>query len=172
MNKLETIDNFLKSRNDLFVHALSDRFYTHQHDSCVNHDIAYMIAPKNGLFDTVPRLQNFMVHLIPKGIKPSYKKDFCQDDVDSWIRGGYLYFDEIIGQEKVLKTLTSNDPYLAKHGFKDGQKIVEDTYNIRRRISLYPFPNKKYLTDMLNEGLYIMTGPMSFHPSKLAKYSI
>ena len=170
MNKLETIDRYLKRKEDLFVHMLDDKFYACYPGSYVTHSVTYLIAPKSGLIDSVPELQHFMMRLIPKGLKPSHKHDFSQDDIDIWIRGGYLFFNELIGYEKIQMKWISMDPYLGKHGFKDGKRLFEICNNMIRRVEVYPFPSKEYLNDQLSDGLYIMTGPPSFHPHNLAKY--
>jgi len=173
MSKLKTIDNFLKNNDKFYIGKLGefdDKFYAHQTDSCVNHEVSYCVAPSEGLLDSVSLLQNFMMSLIPSGLEPDRIHDFYQDRSEERIYGGQIYFRENIGQRKIVHTLTSADLDLVKHGFRDGKKVVENTYNIVRRIDIFPFPSKEYLDDKIKEGLFIMTGPIPIHPHNLAKY--
>jgi len=160
MNKLETIDAFLKNKADVYLGKtfIDDNFYNLKNGSI--HKVEFLVAPnrpKKDVFD----LEEFMLTLIPENLVPNGIKVFRKDD--SSITYGYLVFDDIIGSVATTDIYVSDDSYIIKKLGGTGKILENNTimnsYDLRRRIFIHPFPSKNILTNALNGklGLYNIT---------------
>ncbi len=150
------------------------------------HHVYYWVAPKNGLY-TADELQTFMMGLVP-GLIPTKKDDFRYDK-NSDLEFGKLYFDEKVGEERIItkRTITLTDEELLSadvtdkelikehmretFGFVDGKRTIDAdvTKEYMRRILVSPFPNEAFARDVLNEKLGLLCR-YCVKPSDLRRY--
>ena len=123
MDKLYAVKKSLEKNREVIVVRTFEMNYLSGRKDLRNHIIDFCVAPKIRLYE-VKELQEFMVSLIPKGLKPKCMDIFSQQDKRGDLFLGKLYFDE---------------------------EVKEDMGSIQRRILISPFPSES-LAENLLEG--------------------
>ena len=152
MSKLTIVRQVLETNPEVVIVNTDER--NHLPDRLgFCHTVDYRIAPKNGLY-TADELQEFMVSLVPEGLEPTMKDDFYQHGKGGLLNFGKLYFDEKIGEERITRICTLTDEELLNvSGFVDGRRTIEETHPYTRRTWVRPFPNERFIRDVLNGEL-------------------
>lgn len=155
LNKLTKIKRALNDNNDVVIVNVEEKIYLPERNGYWSHTVDFRIAPKKGLYDEKD-LQNFMIKLIPD-LQPGSKDDFSEDPYK--IKLGKLYFDEKIGEEKVITkriiTLTDEQLFNFGVGFSEGKKTIEieEVFDYQRRVLIKIYPNERFARDLLNGKL-------------------
>jgi len=154
MKKLETIDVFLKSKDNIYIGKVleDDCFSSPLYGFIQNVD--YFVAPKHPKKDVFD-MEKFMLSLIPQDLTPTSIEVFRQYNSD--IKYGNLIFEDIIGSVARTDIYVSDDSYIIKKLGGNGKVLENNTimnsYNLKRRITILPFPSKNILTNVLNGKL-------------------
>lgn len=162
MSKFETVKKALETNPEVILVNMDLKNYFPERDGYFTQTADIYVAPKQGLF-TGDELQEFMEGLIP-GLKPTSVDRFHQynDSLDF----GKLYFDEKIGEERVVikRTHTMTDPEFTStfdvkdnglenvYGLNEQGILVIDTDKTEaheRRTWVRPFPTEKFAKDVL-----------------------
>ncbi|MBI2129631.1 hypothetical protein HYU07_05305 [Candidatus Woesearchaeota archaeon] len=118
---------------------------------CWNHLVDFCVAPKDGLY-IKDELQSFMMGLIPKSLKPTFKENF--QAYGDKLHFGELCFEEVIGQEKSTRICKVTDEELLNYnGFVNGQQIIKKTLIYQRRTRVRVFPDELVTGDVLEDTL-------------------
>lgn len=157
--------------------------YSPGRDGKWSHVVDFWVAPKEGLYEYY-KLQEFMLDLIPD-LAPTSQENFQKrilDEDSNWPMGfGSLYFDEKIGEERVIRdsilTLRDED-MLNIEGLVDGAiKIHSDKIReCLRRTIVSPFPDERLARDELQGKSriysYIKNGQRSIRRRDLERYAM
>jgi hypothetical protein len=145
MSILKTIRQSLEENPKVVVvKVLETNYLPHKDPYGWAHTVDFMVAPRGRGIYTAEELQEFMMSLVPEGLQPTSKDNFFQYSSGS-LEFGKLYFDEVIGKEKIIGTLF--DEELSNvNGFVNGQITIEEPY--KRRIWIRPFPSEAYVRDL------------------------
>ena len=181
MSKFETVRKALESNPAVVVVDLkTENYFPNRHDYFTQ-TARFLVAPTVGLY-TVDALQRFMHSLVP-GLKPTSVDAFYQSS-DS-LEFGKLYFDEKIGEERVVTqvTHTMTDPEFTRKFEVTGDNRLKNIYGLnrqgvlvvdshrtvdhQRRTWVRPFPTEQFVRDLL-EGR--VDGEYSTRLSVLQQY--
>ena len=174
MSKLETVRKALEGNPEVVVVDLQTKNYFPGRDGHFTQTADFLVAPTVGLY-TAEALQRFMHSLVP-GLEPTTQDAFSQHK--DTLEFGKLYFDEKIGEERVVTqvTHTMTDSELTRaieimgkggieniYGLNDQGMLVvntDKTMDHLRRTWVSPFPTEQFVRDLLEErvdGLYSTT---------------
>jgi len=170
MSKLTLIRHTLEKNPNVTIVHVDEKNYLPERYMRFSHTVDFWIAPKTGLY-TADELQDFMMELVPEGLKPTTVNNFRQYNGD--LSFGRLYFDEKIGEERTItkKILTLSDEELLNvAGFVDGKRAsidTEVTEEYRRSTSVRPFPNEAFIGDLLKGKLIFLN---HIHSEEFRRY--
>lgn len=129
----------LGGNSNITIVAVEEKNYLMGRGGSWGHTVDFYVAPKNKSIYAAEELQTFMLTLIPSGMEPTCRDDFCENDRAMEL--GKLYFDEDIGAEFIHREITLNKDVLPEDGFVNGKKITESIGKIKRRILVRLFPD-------------------------------
>lgn len=187
MSKLEIIKNALEKNPNVVIGNVSEGVYVPgigdkwKHTlpevatyvlpglgSNTIHAVCYHIAPIGGLY-TPNKLNEFMMELaIDFELKPSYINRISENLLyPIGVDGGSLHFSEVVGEEKIVREITINEPNLKNlEGLIEGKKTITEYEDLFRTISIKIFPNIPYLKDYINPKFVVSR----YNAENLAKY--
>lgn len=94
-------------------------------------------------------LQKLMVSLIP-GLEPTRRDNFYKDS--GMLHFGRLCFEEFIGEEHFIRTITLTDTDMLPKDFINGELKIERRNRVLRRIIVKLFPNVKIAKHAITGG--------------------
>jgi len=162
MSKLETVRKALEGNPEVVVVDLKTRNHFPGRDGYFTQTADFLVAPTVGLY-TAEALQRFM-HSLVSGLEPTTQDAFSQ--YKDTLEFGKLYFDEKIGEERVVTraahTMTDSEFTSAIditeggleniYGLNDQGVLVINTGKTTdhlRRTWVSPFPTEQFVRDLL-----------------------
>ena len=149
MSKLSIVRQSLEANPNVVIVKVDDQKYFPNADGFWSHKVDYIVAPRRGLY-TADELQPFMMSLVPDGLAHSSVNHFSQ--YPKKLIFGTLYFDEKVGEEERILTLTDEELFDADiEGFTDGKITVKQ--DLQRRTWVRPYPNEAFARDVIEGRL-------------------
>jgi len=142
MSKLKEIMKKLQENKEITVIDIETKNYHPERDGFWSETCNIIIAPNTSIFDA-KKLQEFMMNLVPT-LEPTQVSEFYSYPSELYF--GKLFFDEDIGNERVIKIFTITDEdYRQRADFtmgelKRGKHIIDRTKSLRRRTWVNPYP--------------------------------
>ena len=147
MSKLTVVRQSLEANPDVVIVHVDDQKYFPNKDGYWSQKVDYIVAPRRRLY-TADELQEFMMGLVPD-LQPTSVDSFRQ--YGNTLRFGLLYFDEKVGEEERVLTLTAEDLLNSNTSdFVNGKRT--STEDLLRRTWVRPYPNKAFARDVI-EGI-------------------